>query len=99
MDALPRHDLVGQRCDAASGLCASLCATTAILIGLTWPLWVDSTPFPRIPFLAGWRVPLLVSWPLFVTTLATVLLSIPQRLARCCLPVSVILLAALILGE
>ena len=39
---------------------AALCGSTLLMIGLSWPLWVDGPDFPRVPFLAS--LPELPAW-------------------------------------
>ncbi len=42
---------------------SALCGSTLLMIGLSWPLWVDGFDWPRVPFLAGWpQFPRWVSW-------------------------------------
>ena len=33
---------------------AALAGATLVMIGLSWPLWVGGSDWPRIPFVAGW---------------------------------------------
>jgi hypothetical protein len=39
---------------------AALCGATLVMIGLSWPLWIDDPGFPRIPFASG--MPTLPPW-------------------------------------
>ena len=32
---------------------SALCGSTLLMVGLSWPLWVDGPDFPRVPFVAG----------------------------------------------
>jgi Methylamine utilisation protein MauE len=51
---------------------AALCGSTLLMVGLSWPLWVDDPDFPRVPFFS--RVPVLpawVSWLVLVGIVAT----------------------------
>ena len=35
----------------------ALAGATLLMVGLSWPLWVDDGRFPRVPFLPGWPEP------------------------------------------
>jgi hypothetical protein len=52
---------------------AALCGSTLLMVGLSWPLWVDDPDFPRVPFFRGWPVlPPWVSWLVLVGILVTI---------------------------
>ena len=38
----------------------ALCGPTLLMVGLSWPLWVDDADFPRVPFSS--RMPVLAPW-------------------------------------
>jgi hypothetical protein len=38
----------------SAGFRAILCGATVLMVGLSWPLWLDRDDFPRIPFVGGW---------------------------------------------
>ena len=70
------------------------------MVGLSWPLWVDSTDFPRVPFLRGWPAfPAWVSWLTLVGILATLGLASIGRQWRVMFGISLPLLAFAILGD
>jgi hypothetical protein len=59
-----------------------LCIATLALIALCWPLWLDDTPFPRVPFLRGWpTLSTAVSFVLLAALGASVAM-VPSGLAR-----------------
>jgi hypothetical protein len=42
---------------------AALCGSTLLMVGLSWPLWVDDPDFPRVPFFRGLPdSPVWTSW-------------------------------------
>ena len=61
----------------------ALCGSTLLMVGLSWPLWVDGPEFPRVPFVAGLpELPPWVSWLVFggiVATLAAAALGFRWR--------------------
>ena len=51
---------------------AALCGSTLLMIGLSWPLWLDDPDFPRVPFFrATPELPAWSSWLVLVVILAT----------------------------
>jgi hypothetical protein len=51
----------------------ALCVGTIVMLGLSWPLWLDPSDFPRVPFVGGLpSIPVLVTWILFGSLLATI---------------------------
>lgn len=76
---------------------ATLCLATLVMLGLSWPLWVDQPEFPRVPFVGGLpALPVEVSWLLFGVLLASVAAGIVRRGM---LGASLIPLAALIVQD
>jgi hypothetical protein len=39
---------------------AAICGSTLLMVGLSWPLWVDDPDFPRVPFVDG--LPEIPAW-------------------------------------
>ncbi len=76
---------------------AILIVSTAIMIGISWPLWVEGGLFPRVPFIGGMRRPdLLWSWVRLIALLATMAAGI---LDRRWLAASLVLLGWMILED
>jgi hypothetical protein len=73
---------------------------TLAMLGLSWPLWVDTADFPRVPFVAGLPAPTgRASWLAFVLLLVAVGLATAGIRWRAMLGLSVALLVGLILGD
>lgn len=80
----------------------ALAAATLLMLGLSWPLWIETGDFPRVPFAARLpEVPAAAAWPVFLALLGTVAASAhPQgRIWRSGLAVSFVLLAGLVLED
>jgi hypothetical protein len=70
------------------------------MLGLSWPLWVDSTKFPRIPFVAGYpHLPAPVGWALFAIVVGSITIATVGIAWRKCLALSLALLVFLVLGD
>ncbi|MDB5349972.1 MAG: hypothetical protein JWN86_1219 [Planctomycetota bacterium] len=53
-----------------TGFRAVLCLSTALMMALSWPLWVSGGLFPKVPFLGGVRLlPVWASWVRFAASL------------------------------
>jgi hypothetical protein len=79
---------------------AALALATATMLGLSWPLWLPSTDFPTVPFVAG--LPELsprAGWAVFVLLLGSTVAAAVGLAARFALAVSVTLLAYLVLQD
>lgn len=87
-------------CQGVAGARRCLCLTTCALIGMTWPLWIDTAAFPRIPFPRIWpRVPASLSTALAIAAVGSVFCATVERLSRFALPVSLGLMTILIAGD
>jgi hypothetical protein len=79
---------------------AALCGSTLLMVGLSWPLWVDDPDFPRVPFLRGMpELPYWASWVVLAGILATLGLATIGRAWRPMLRISLPLLAFAILQD
>lgn len=73
---------------------------TLVMLALSWPLWVDTTDFPRVPFaLAVGRSPSWVSWLLFGLLLGAIALLTAGVMVRRMLGLSLVTLVVLVLGD
>ena len=73
---------------------------TLAMLGASWPLWVDTTDFPRVPFVAGWpELPGWASWAAFGLLLAAVALATIGVRWRSMLGLSVVVLVGLFLDD
>ena len=63
---------------------AVLCGSTLLMVGLSWPLWVDDPDFPRVPFVRDLpELPRSVSWLVLFgiqATLASATIGVRWRL-------------------
>jgi hypothetical protein len=73
--------------------------TLAMLV-LSWPLWVEPTAFPRVPFVARLpHLPAAVAWALFLVVLGSIATATAGFSWRKCLALSVVALVLLIIGD
>ncbi|MFO0956267.1 MAG: hypothetical protein U0800_02240 [Isosphaeraceae bacterium] len=73
---------------------------TLIMLGLSWPLWVEPSALPRVPFFAGLPTSTpAVSWALFLGILGLLAASVLGDWPRRTLAASAVLLAGLILQD
>ncbi len=71
-----------------------------MMLGLSWPLWVDGGDFPQVPFVQGWPRPTLaVAWALFAALLGSTLAVAVGRGGRWTWGVSLSSLVWAILGD
>ena len=53
---------------------AVLCLSTALMMAISWPLWVTGGDFPRVPWIGGTRLlPAWASWVRFVVAMAAMI--------------------------
>jgi hypothetical protein len=79
---------------------AALCGSTLLMVGLSWPLWVDDPDFPRVPFVRGLpEGPPWVSWLVFAGIVATLGLAMVGLRWRLMLRINLPLLAFAILED
>ena len=53
---------------------AVLCLSTALMMAISWPLWVTGGDFPRVPWIGGMRLlPAWASWVRFVVALVAMI--------------------------
>jgi hypothetical protein len=79
---------------------AMLCGSTLLMVGLSWPLWVDDHEFPRVPFLRGWiELPPWISWLVLAGIIATLALAMLGAHWRLMLRVNLTLLVLSILQD
>ncbi len=77
-----------------------LALATLAMLGASWPLWVRSGTFPRVPFVAGFpEFGGNASWALFAGLLATVTFGAWGKLWRVALGLSLLLLVVLVLQD
>jgi hypothetical protein len=73
--------------------------TLAMLV-LSWPLWVEPSAFPRVPFVAGYpHTPAPVAWAWFAAVLGALAAATAGIAWRPCLLLSVALLVLQVLGD
>ncbi len=86
--------------ERAGGLLRRLTSLpTLVMLGLSWPLWIDGGAIPRVPFVRGMigaTLPPVLSWGLFVALLVSVALTALGRFWRGWFTLSACLLIALI---
>jgi len=77
-----------------------LAGATLLMVGLSWPLWIDLDEFPAIPFV-GWypSYPLAWSWLGLIVLILSLGLSLTERFARLGLVTSIVVFVGLILGD
>ena len=86
--------------DRYTGFQALIAAATLLMVGLSWPLWVDSGHFPRVPFVQSWpEAGRPLSWGLFATLVVSLAAVVVGRGGRWAWGVSVTIFAGLILGD
>lgn len=74
-----------------------ICLATLVMIGLSWPLWVEPSEIPRVPFfLAIPRPGPIASWVLFIAWETTILLTAVGRRWRAWFLASLALLFLLV---
>ncbi len=79
---------------------AALCGSTLLMVGLSWPLWIDRPDFPRVPFFAGMPdPPSWVSWLVFVGIVTTLALATLGQGEQAMIRISLALLALAILED
>ena len=79
---------------------AALCGSTLLMVGLSWPLWVDGPDFPRVPFISGMPVlPGWVSWLVLGGMVATLGMATVGRAWRSMLRIGLLLLTFSILHD
>jgi len=70
------------------------------MVGLSWPLWLDGTDFPRVPFLRGWpRLAVWCSGLALASILATLALGVVGRGWRLALSFGLIAFGIAVLGD
>jgi hypothetical protein len=85
---------------AANRLRVILGLGTLAMLGLSWPLWVEPTAFPRVPFVAGFPpLPAPAAWAVFGVALGAIASATAGIAWRKCLALSVVLLGLLLLGD
>jgi DoxX len=74
--------------------------STLLMIGLSWPLWVDNADFPRVPFVSGLPVPpVWSSWILASCAVVSIALATVGVAWRVMMGVSVAILVLLVLQD
>lgn len=77
-----------------------LCLATLVMVGLSWPLWLDGADFPRVPFLRRWPgAPAWCSRAALAAILGTLALASTGRGWRWALSVGLILIGVEVLGD
>src|SRR4051812_23945755 len=78
----------------------TLCAGTIVMLGLSWPLWIEPSRFPRVPFVHGlpW-MPAFVSWILFGILLLSICAAAIGMAWRLMLGLSCALLLVFVLAD
>ena len=77
-----------------------LCLATLVMIEVSWPLWVDGTEFPRVPFLGGWpRLPAWCPWVALAGIAVSLVFATIGRAWRAGLTVALVLLAVEVIGD
>src|SRR5262249_51650233 len=85
---------------ALARLRATLGVATLVMLGLSWPLWVQGGTLPRVPFVAGVpAAPLPVAWAAFVIVLAAIAAAAVGIRWRASLAFAVAILAILIVQD
>jgi hypothetical protein len=70
------------------------------MLGLSWPLWVEPSAFPRVPFVPVFpELPGRVSWALFAIVLGSIAAATAGIAPRRCLALGLALLGFLVLGD
>jgi hypothetical protein len=78
----------------------ALCGPTLIMVGLSWPLWVDVADFPRVPFESSLPVfPAWVSWLVLGGIIGTLATAATCRAWRLMIRLSLMLLVFAILQD
>lgn len=79
---------------------AALCGSTLVMVGLSWPLWVNGPDFPKVPFLARVsELPAWVSWWILGGIAGTLAMAAVGRSWRPMIRIGLLLLAFAILGD
>ncbi len=82
------------------GFRSVLCGATLLMVGLSWPLWLDRDDFPRVPFVGGWNgLPARLTWVLLVGIGAGLVSAAIGRAWRSMMALSLGLLAFEVLGD
>jgi hypothetical protein len=70
------------------------------MLGLSWPLWIDPTALPRVPF-ASWfpDLPAPFSWAAFALLLGSIATATRGIAWRACMAVALAVLVILVLGD
>jgi hypothetical protein len=85
---------------AARRLRVVLGLATLVMLGLSWPLWVATTAFPRVPFVPRIAAPPApVSWALLALLLGALAAATLGMAWRACLGISLLVLTFLILED
>jgi hypothetical protein len=70
------------------------------MLGLSWPLWVEPSALPRVPFVPPLsELPVALSWTLFALLLGLIAAASAGVRPRRCLAASLVLLVFLVLGD
>ncbi len=92
---LPEHERT-----AATRLRTVLGPATAIMLALSWPLWISLPAFPKVPFVTGLPEPgPAASWALFALLVGSCLAAASGAAWRLALGLSAVLLSFLILQD
>jgi hypothetical protein len=79
---------------------AILCGSTLLMVGLSWPLWVNDPDFPKVPFIRGLvDPPHWASWLVLGGILATLGMAAVGLRWRLMLGINLVLLAFAILQD
>jgi len=77
-----------------------LSGSTLVMIGMSWPLWVDGEDFPRIPFVEGWGgLTARASWVILGSIVVALGAATIGRAWRLAMGVGLVLLAFEVLGD
>lgn len=83
-----------------AALRVTIALATGIMMGLSWPLWVEPSALPRVPFVSGFpQSSPAVSWGLFVALLGLIVATVGSHWPRRSLAAWSILLTGLILQD
>jgi uncharacterized membrane protein YphA (DoxX/SURF4 family) len=78
----------------------ALAAATLVMVGLSWPLWIDLTEFPAVPFVRWFPdYPRRLSWLGLLALAGGLLSAMSDRIGRGGLVFSIAVLVWLVLGD
>ncbi len=99
-DILPAEPTVDADAERGYLLRATLSGATLLMVGLSWPLWIDLADFPAIPFVRWFPdYPRIWSWLGLGLIVAGLGLGITRRRGRIGLGLTIATMAWLILGD